>query len=448
MTGKLTKVHPGHAYAPTTESGEPTSPTLRDGMPHVFVIPPEEEQLHTPPWCCFDANEQNDPDYDDADYDEHPSDSQFIDVALDYIHDVEENAEITPVFRRVSLEEATQEVVLSRKAEKRSSSVLSFISYRNEGEGRQHGARELPEDVIEVVKVRRNEGKAVDATTGPAPKRSKTMKMPFQKAFRSIKNVGKGTSRPKHHAKDVLSSSQGTPQAQPQEEIAPSSRATSPMLTRQGSRRLSQFFSRSNHSNADLVLATTEPTIVTTSNTDSSTLSNIEHTPETSPLVDELGVNVEPTQSERPLSPTLSSNRSSRRFSVLDLHRLFTFSSSPSIPTEDQDQNLNSRTSQDAPTLPTRSSHTPSSIPSTTTTSTSSEYAYPALISTDAYSVDKIGGGDRWRTSNEIRRSVDEPEGVPGDLRFEMKLDSLHFDSLSFDPEEFDVSLAMDGRRR
>jgi hypothetical protein len=30
----------------------------------------------------------------------------------------------------------------------------------------------------------------------------------------------------------------------------------------------------------------------------------------------------------------------------------------------------------------------------------------------------------------------------------EMRLDSLHFDSLSFDPEDFDVSMAVAGNQR
>lgn len=61
------------------------------------------------------------------------------------------------------------------------------------------------------------------------------------------------------------------------------------------------------------------------------------------------------------------------------------------------------------------------------------------------YPVDEQG---HWRSSADLRHSTDEPKGVPGDLGFEMRLDSLHFDSLSFDPEEFDVSLAIDGQRR
>lgn len=436
MSATLAPVDHRHLGAPTEPQSYSSS--LRDGMPHVFVIPPEEEQFETPPWCCFNANGVNDPDSDD-DYDDHPSDLQYIDVALDFIHDADGNQDI-----RVSMEGTEEEeeeiVAVPRKAEKRSSSVLSFMSYRNDGEGRQHGARELPEDVIEVIKVRRNEGKS-DFVAGPAPKRSKTIKMPFQKAFKSIKNVGKSSSSKKPHAKDIWPGSQSAPgiskstqtsPQKPQEEIVP--RAPTPMLTRQGSRRLSQLFSRSNNSNIDLTSSPSDPITLSSSTTESSTLTS-QANPGPSPMVDELGVALEPN-TERPISPSLSSRRSSRRFSVLDLHRIFTFSSIPSIPVEDQE--LSPRGSQDAPSLPTLVSRDGSSVPSTT----SSEFSAGGSA---MYPVDEQG---HWRSSADLRHSTDEPKGVPGDLGFEMRLDSLHFDSLSFDPEEFDVSLAIDGQRR
>ena len=400
-------------------------------MPHVFVIPPEEEQLETPPWCCFDANEVNDPNSDD-DYDDHPSDLQYIDVALDFIHDADGNQDIRAF---VEGTEVGQEEVVGapRKAEKRSSSVLSFMSYRNDGEGRQHGARELPEDVIEVIKVRRNEGKA-DCVAAPAPKRSKTIKIPFQKAFNSIKNVGKSASNRKPRTKGIFPSSQSASgiskgaQLLPQEEIVPG--AQTPALTRQGSRRLSQLFSRSNNSNVDL-MSSSDPIMLGSSNTEPSTLTT-HPAPEQSPMVDEFSVALEPN-SEQPISSSLSSRRSSQRFSVLDLHRIFTFSSTSSIFVDDQE--LSPRGSQEAPSLPTLVS---GSVPSTT----SSEFSAGGSA---MYPVDEQ---DHWRSSADFRLSTDEPKGVPGDLGSEMKLDSLHFDSLSFDPEEFDVSLAMDGQRR
>lgn len=413
--------------------------SLRDGMPHVFVIPPEEEQLETPPWCYFNANGVNYPDSDD-DYDDHPSDLQYIDVALDFIHDADDDQDI-----RVSVEgteEEEEEIVAApQKAEKRSSSVLSFMSYRSDGEGRQHGARELPEDVIEIIKVRRNEGKA-DSVAGHAPKRSKTIKIPFQKAFKSIKNVGKSASSRRSRTKDIFTSSQSVPGISKTTQISPQilqeemARTPTPaLLTRQGSRGLSQLFSRGNNSNIDLMSSLSDPITLGSNNTETSTLTS-HPVPDQSPTADELGVALD-SNSERPISPGLSFRRSSRRFSVLDLHRIFTFSSTPSIPVEDQEL-ISPRGSQDAPSLPTLVSRDDGSVPSTT----SSEFSAGGSA---IYPVDER---DHWRSSVDFRHSTDEPKGVPGDLGFEMRLDSFHFDSLSFDPEEFEVSLAKDGRRR
>lgn len=472
----------------------PTSPSLRDGMPHVFVFPPEEEQMVNPPWCCFNASEHLHPDYDDADDDdddEHPSDAQYIDVALDFIRDTEENSDATPVLRRASVDEAREEIIVPRKGEKRSSSVISFISYRNDGEGRQHGARELPEDIVEVVKVRRNEGK-VDASTAiqnPATKKSKSIKLPFQKAFRSIKNVGKSSSSRKPHAKEVWTSSRSTPNvptrgaATPQqEEIQPPlppapPRAPSPLLTRRASRRISQLFSRSNYSNVNLIsvppsepkptpepapapepLPERPPSLVI-STAQSSSLPYLRDT-DTSPSVDDLGVPTTPASAdinspltERPISPSLSSTsrKSSRRFSVMDLHRLFTFSSSPSIPVEDLDQDSNEtpRPSQDTvPSLPPLVT----SNDAISTTSSTSSYNYPPITfsSLENQPNDNTGRSKtQWRTQEEQQHwSSDKPAELPRDISVEMRLDSMHFDSLSFDPEDFDMSLAMDGRRR
>src|SRR6202042_3368833 len=141
-------------------------------------------------------------------------------------------------------------------------------------------------------------------------------------------------------------------------------RAPSPLLTRRASRRISQLFSRSNYSNVNLIsvppsepkptpepapapepLPERPPSLVI-STAQSSSLPYLRDT-DTSPSVDDLGVPTTPASAdinspltERPISPSLSSTsrKSSRRFSVMDLHRLFTFSSSPSIPVEDLDQ--------------------------------------------------------------------------------------------------------------
>ena len=50
----------------------------------------------------------------------------------------------------------------------------------------------------------------------------------------------------------------------------------------------------------------------------------------------------------------------------------------------------------------------------------------------------------RYHQAFHTRHDADTGFPTPrrlGDLSFEMKLDSLHFDSLSFDPEDFDVPM-------
>src|ERR1700733_8098359 len=172
-----------------------THPHARDPMPHVFVFPPEEEQVSNPPFCAFEATETeyDEDDDDDDDDDDSPSDSQYIDVALDFIRDSHD----APIYRRASLDEPRD---TPRKGGKRPSSVLPFINYRNDG-----GPRELPEDIVEVVKVKRNEGK-IDPSAANTTQRSRSIKLPFQKAFRSIKNVARGSSSRKQHVKSIWSS--------------------------------------------------------------------------------------------------------------------------------------------------------------------------------------------------------------------------------------------------
>ena len=471
MSTESTKVSSRHVPAPP-EPLPPTSPSLRDGMPHVFIFPPEEEQVIHPPWCCFNASEHYIPDYDEDDDD--PSD-QYIDVVLDFIHEAEEVFNTTPAVQMPLVDDTQGEVVLPRKGEKRTSSVLSFINYRNDGEC---GVTELPEDIVEVVKVRRNEGK-VDTSTAiinPAMKRTRTIKLPFQKAFRSIKNVGRSSSGRKPHSKDIWSFSKSSPnvpakgaRAQQQEKIQPPPtvppRAPSPLLTRQASRRLSQLFTRNNHSNVTLplaVLSEPEPTpglarpperppSLVISTEQSSSLPYLRNT-DTSLSIDDLillatppKANVPQTDSPTSRSLSSSSKRSSQRVSVIDLHRLFTFS----IPGEDQHSITGLRPSRDtAPSLPSLLvSNDATSTTTSGTSSTASSYNYAPHNFSPTLESNRNSNGrskNQWGASEVHHRW--SSDGVPSDIDGEMRLDSLHFDSLSFDPENFDLSRRMDER--
>jgi len=78
-----------------------------------------------------------------------------------------------------------------------------------------------------------------------------------------------------------------------------------------------------------------------------------------------------------------------------------------------------------------------------TSTSTSSTHSHPDVPHAAEHLVDDDYGKE---IESKYGRSLDLHDGGdgqlhPGDLSFEMRLDSLHFDSLSFDPEDFDVSM-------
>lgn len=434
-------------------------------IPHVFIFPPEEEQHGNPPWCCFNASDHDEP----LDHcDDSSLDAQYIDVALDFIRDSENISDSTPVYRRASLDESP------RKCAKRSSSALSFISYRNDGEGRHHSSMELPEgiNIVEVVKVRRNEGKTDPSSIQHIPatmKRSKTttIKLPFQMAFRSIKNVGKSRKAPR--AKEVRTSSSSVPSkavSMPQEDILPHP------LTRRASRRLSQLFSRSR---VDLASVTPSepspaearpsspvmdrPPSLAISTAQSSSLPYLRNT-DTSPSIDDLGfptfpdVNSPEPTSERSVSPSLS--RSSQRFSVMDLHHLFTFSAPVG---EDHASTSSSRSpSQDpGPSLPPLVISNDATSTSSSSVSSYNYFTFSALDTDCTSTVDTtvnfttnttdIVAGSSGKPQTPAPSS--QPASVPGDINVEMRLNSLHFDSLSFDPEDFqfDVSLSVDARR-
>jgi hypothetical protein len=304
------------------------------------------------------------------------------------------------------------------------------------------------------------------------------MKFPFKKAFKSIKNVGK--SRNTHPKEEGWSTIHSTSTTIPkQEEIQPPrapSRASSPLLTRRASNRISQLFTRNNNSNVDLT---------------SIPLSEREHTPEhepapvlkrvpslvipaaqssslpylrSTPSVDDISFVTPPQtpghspQLERTISLSRlpsTSQRSSKRFSVIDLHRVFTFTASPSIPGEDRDQDTEASSRPSHDTVPSLPPLVISNDATSTTPSSPSSSYHPVInVSPLEHQLDNNTNANgesnaQWRSPGvQWHRLSDDPAGVPNDISMEMRLDSLHFDSLSFDPDDFDVSMTLDGKRR
>ncbi|KAH7930896.1 hypothetical protein BV22DRAFT_1042979 [Leucogyrophana mollusca] len=433
---------------PLTKSTRMNSP-LR--MPHVFVIPPEEEQQENPPWCCFDADELPE---SNGDFPSNP-DIHFLDDP--YLLQQPETS--APVFRRPSIDEPGSGIVMPKKGETRSMTDSSPSEDRASGERvRRRDVRE-DSDVVEVVKVKRSKepvGSNDRLEHNSNMKRSKTFKARATKAFKSIKNlnVGKSAQR-KPHVKELWTSSESMPGIfkgmqeqirQQQEQCAPP--LPQPSLSRRNSRSLSHLFQSAKPPRSEWntkpspPVSPSEPTHIIPSDT-SSSLPYLRGSDTTTSLVEVFAPSDYEGSPDRPVSPGLSVRKSRRRFSVLELHRLFSFSSSsPDDP---------------MPTSPTTafaSSCSPSA-PSSSTSTTSSECpdvpteegAYAAVRFLDL-DVDEINddaltkqSAPHWRRSLGAEHNSALPP--PRDLSFEMRLDSLHFDSLSFDPEDFDVS--MDG---
>ncbi|KIJ69519.1 hypothetical protein HYDPIDRAFT_185266 [Hydnomerulius pinastri MD-312] len=417
-------------------------------MPHVFVIPPEEEQQDNPPWCCFDADELPD---NNGDFPSNP-DIHFLDVP--YLLQQQQPDLATPVFRRGSIDEPAPRVVMPKKLEKKQRpESVRIIENKNVLRGRQRDARE-DSDVIEVVKVKRSKEALADPEENTKMKRSKTFKARATKALQSIKNVGKSSRKP--HVKELWTSSESMPgifkgvqeqirqQQEQMDQQPPATPNRKGSLSRRNSRSLSQMFQsvKAPRPESPLLTRTTSPTLPPEPphmlpSATSSSLAYLKNS-DTSPSVNEaLTPATTDEMVDRPASPSPSVKKNNRRFSVLELHKLFSFSSSsPDDP---------SPASAGAPFPPPRNI----SVPSTSTSTMSSDYpdvpveegAYAAVHFLDLDKADQKLVASRYHQAMDTDEDELPLPRRPRDFSFEMRLDSLHFDSLSFDPEEFDVSM-------
>ncbi|KAG1883178.1 hypothetical protein F4604DRAFT_1953153 [Suillus subluteus] len=451
-------------------------------VPHVFVIPPEEERLQNPPWCCFDA-------------DLPPENSRSIEVSSanqpDILFDVPfllHEPEPTPSFHHEQPSASPVVVPQSRSSTSSSRSekhqhphhiIISSMHNNDLIRIVQHDVRE-DSDVIEVVKVKRpkdNKSNHTDhvppslSNQQPQLKRSKTFRARASRAFQSIKNVSlprgkQNNSKP--HVKDLWTSTESMPGIfrgvlHSREDVSPTA-----------SRKLSSLFEKQPFGSS--------PEGILSSSTTTS-LPYLKGS-DTTPSIDEIRPSYEfierpltpcaPTydhslrrpvssadfqrarssgfksskdlkrpvssrdlqrpekdlrpvssddfqQDERPTSPSPpSTQRSRKRFSVNELHRLFSFSPEP--PSS-------------------------STVPSTSTSaSTSSTHSYPDVPYAAVHFVDDDYGREiegKYGCSLDLLHGDDElpSPSRPRDISFELRLDSLHFDSLSFNAEDFDVSM-------
>jgi hypothetical protein len=392
------------------------SPSFR--VPDVLLVGPEEED--DGPWLLFDAAKDSERDLSKT------PDLEFLDVALNAIH----NSQLSsPVFHRGSLGETGEDVVMPRRGDY----WPRKISIRDEEERleTQHFSGE-DSVVVEVVKVRRGEGYQ-GKLEGKlhTSKRSTGFRTAASKAFQSIKNVAKGSSR-KPPAQDVWSldgkgGSHNEREEEPPRDSSEQRRPRAPTLSRRSSSRISQLFSSPNKTH-NISSVESEHALISSAFQSEISLHSFPVQRSSMPIIShadthpslELPMDDDPQLSVRPVSPT-SSTKSSlrRRFSILELGGLFSSSSSkpPSYLSSSLSKSLSS-----APVM-FRDPSTNSSAPSTSTEASSDTPDTPedvCLINPLPCPNSKLG----------------EEAGDP-DLASEMRLDSLHFDSLSFDPDEF-----------
>lgn len=469
-------------------------------MPTVFVVPPEEDQ--SPTWCFFNAAHPalsqifDRPETPDIHVfscnDSSPFDTE-LPVSMDSFIVPRNDTETRSVVE--ALDNGNEDIIypdVDTDSEYEHDTELGGGSSIHNEPFRPTQDTANDSDVIEVFKVGRNRYSSSKEDDVPQSvplssqlKRSKTLKARVSEAIRSLKGSLR-TSKPRaqdvfasvksdsHHSDIVTATIPNTFPLPP-----------TPAVSRRGSRILSQLFLSPSLKSRSSISSFDEPTHVSQSEpvffptplspTRSSFVSTSSATDqlscrssiyESEPLPDDARLK---TGSPIPTATTNLKTKN-RRFSILSLHKLFSFSS----PTLSSPISLNfDNSSYTTPTLRSTSC-TPSSI-STTSGPQTPIYTDEGPVSGPSemlnlglgLSMDKFserGSSDEYTpraqrtfrssTSSEYETSTSERHekvtsyppstsghGVfqlePGDLSFEMRLDSLHFDSLSFDADRF-----------
>lgn len=432
---------PIHSFMPTDGHSFP--------IPTVYVTPPEEDSLL--PYCCFDGSQP-------LDRDHLPSDNA-LELSRYPSYDS------APTFHR---DNGSDDVVMPRKS-MHAPSVADILpaedDYDDYGQDITIRGNEPGDfsDVIEVVKVKRLSEReyrkpstpiSPAAPVAPPMKRSKTF---ISRAFRSIKNVNRSASHSKKsHIEDVFS---------PTESIQTVSSATSTSTAtsiasgrgRRGSIHLAQIFTRS-------LSPKPRPSCESPTVTCPPSSSSL-YTQFSAPDAQEQGQmyvdhhdseSIDARHDVRSLSPTPSMQTFSarKRFSVLNLFSSFN-SSSSALPS----QNASGMASSISIPMMSRDSLGPSSE-----SSSSSSSSGPATPTTERggveYSLPKssllkripsftkkakgppqqVGRAHMVQYTEDMLDDEGEDEDEPEmarDISFEMRLDSLHFEELTFDADRF-----------
>lgn len=454
-----------------------SSPPVVLQVPNVFIVPPEED--HSPIWCCFDAAQPS------------QSFSRLVEEEIEFLDSDSVHGNVNP--RQAGETRSIVDALMSDEFADNYNDTDSefdgemdqdlYSDHQSEMTGRTQYSR-LPRDaaedsdVIEVVKVGRSRSRTKAEDQTPAPiktKPSSTFRARASKAFRSLTGSLRA-SKPRVH--NVSSSVPSNSQMQPDEEQGSSSypRPRTPTMSRRSSIILSQLFSapslksRSSTSSFDHPANNIAP-----SSPSAPSFPSCTHLPTSrrASIYQEENQDLQ-SRAPSPCLSTASHRTTNRRFSMLNLQKLFSFPSTPRAATPSSD---------DTEYIPS-SSRVPSATSSESTTSgpqtpTSTEEAFPTRLASlekkqsvafdlqtgsqsdvavgsnlrlamDAVDSDTFravgfdGESDPATTPTQTHYKVDD-SGLgmdQGDTSLEMRLDSLHFDSLSFDADHFNISLS------
>jgi hypothetical protein len=413
----------------------PTSPFIQ--MPNVFVVPPEED--HSPSWCYFDAADA--PPLKSVL--STPPDIDFLDDALGAL-----NCESPAVFHRYASTSSSHPIMPLKSAEPRPRKdvLMNLEPNYTDNELDLHLGLELESEavasiggmeghratedslVLEVIKLRRHHEEHV---TMPSTKHSRSFRSRASRAFRSFKNVSKGSIRSKSYSPrhaDDLTPRERTPAVSRRSSIILSQLFTSPVdLT--SSTSASSF--ETQRRQEDNFIATPDqriPVFV------SSMLYDYNPTTAIPKHLDSLSLPSSCQDSMRQISrsPSPTSIRTlsnKRRFSLMSLQRLFSFSESDSEPPGSGSTTPTSMSiSGNFSRLSTASLRGPD-------TPTEGVHSLPTHLAPHIHLQ-----GDRKDSlmhSDHQFKAGSSPALGSGDSSFEMRLDSLHFENLSFDPSRF-----------
>ncbi|TFK55293.1 hypothetical protein OE88DRAFT_1805660 [Heliocybe sulcata] len=490
----------------------PSSPTLDSRpvlqVPNVFVIPPEEEQEYSAPYCCFDAA---------APMEDELADIESLDAALNLVHQ-SSNSPMSYQPYQTNWDFRLQMPICADVP--RPQSQLAQEWEHAVREARRH--YEDDSEIIEVIKVRRNEGLNERFNEGlgdGAIKKNRTLKSRASRAFMSIRNMSKGnrktsaisTFAQREEYRDSLdstaTSARSTSESGPDQ--VDRSRAQSPdepprKLSRRKSLTLSSIFAMSHGNrssssvNVDRAVSQRGPSSADqepdrTISPSSSMGSSITSTSESSASAEdtELFMPVAPPE-DLPPRPTssLSVKRSFRkRLSTLNLSRIFTSSAETDSPSEasttrpvpapysiPMPMSPDSRVSVQFSSCPTEPSSEALATPTDDVHRSPTLQSLPRFTGSSSLELNPLGivtqndsqgtippskSGESLSasesresmspsestgsmtpsesTTTEISEPLSDTEPDDEDETGQMTLDSLHFDTLQFDAEDFTI---------